>query len=217
MRNRIGLVVMALFGWVAASHAQGTVTFDHSVLQGAGIVWGLPSYEESSMIFRPGAGSPSLWFVGQGYPNTPYNGTTSLQEGYGDSLTFANSANHTFSLTSVDLAEFTFGSGSTTIDFFGYHSDGSVVNASFNLDGIADGPGGSADFQTFLFGAGWTDLTRVEIPGASNPGKGWLMDNLVVGNSSFLAAVPEPGIGAMLTLGAIAFQFRRMKRGGKNQ
>ena len=130
----------------------------------------------------------------------------------------SNLAAEPFSITSIDLAEFTTTlPEAATINFYGYHSDGSVVSTSFTTDGIADGAGGALDFQTFLFGAGWSDLTRVEVPGATAPGQGWMMDNLVVSgspNSSFISAVPEPGMGALLTLGAIAFQLRRMKRAG---
>jgi hypothetical protein len=86
--------------------------------------------------------------------------------------------------------------------FVGYHPDGSAITNRFTTDGIIDGTGPLADFQTFNFnGLGFTDLTRVEIPTS-----GWSLDNLVV-------ATPEPaGNGLLLLGGAMCFAWRACKR-----
>lgn len=100
----------------------------------------------------------------------------------------------------MDLAEYsTLFQTPLLVPFVGYRSDGSVVNTSFTTDGIIDGTGPIADFQTFHFGPEWSGLTRVEIPAY-----GWSLDNLVV-------AVPEPGPWALLIL-AGAFGFYYLKR-----
>ncbi len=97
-----------------------------------------------------------------------------------------------FGLVSVDLAEYsTVLSGPTAVEFVGYHPDGSTVTTSFTTDGIIDGTGPLADFQTFSFDSfGFTDLTRVVIPSSD-----WSLDNLVVS--------PEPTGGALLALGGL--------------
>jgi len=58
-------------------------------------------------------------------------------------------------------------------------------------DGIIDGTGPLADFQTFHFGSGFTSLDRVEIPTY-----GWSLDNLIV-------AVPEPSVLGLFAFGAL--------------
>ncbi len=115
-------------------------------------------------------------------------------------LSFANGS--IFSVLSVDLAEYsTVVPDAVTVQFIGYHPDGSTVTESFTTDGIIDGTGPLADFQTFSF-TGFTDLTRVEIPTS-----GWSLDNLVV-------SVPEPAANALLAFGGLllgAWQLRRLR------
>jgi hypothetical protein len=111
---------------------------------------------------------------------------------------FANGS--VFSVLSVDLAEYsTVVPDAVTVEFIGYHPDGSTVTTSFTTDGIIDGSGPLADFQTFHF-TGFTDLTRVEIPTY-----GWSLDNLVV-------SVPEPASGTVLALGGLLLGAWRLRR-----
>lgn len=114
---------------------------------------------------------------------------------------FAFTDGSTFSLVSVDLAEYSTGfSGQpVTVPFIGYHPDGSTVTMSFTTDGIIDGTGPLADFQTFDFNPqDWNNLTHVEIPSSL-----WSLDNLVV-------SVPEPTTTALLLLGGLAIGFTRL-------
>jgi hypothetical protein len=90
-----------------------------------------------------------------------------------------------------------------TVPFVGYRFDGSVVNTSFTTDGIIDGTGPIADFQTFYFGPEFSGLTRVEIPTY-----GWSLDNLYV-------SVPEPGTVALMIFGlviAVGWGLKRTSR-----
>ena len=81
-----------------------------------------------------------------------------------------------FSVLAVDLAEYSFlFAEPMNVTFTGYHSDGSTVVQTFLLDGVMDGPGLVADFQTFQFNSGFTNLVLLE--GSSGA---WHMDNLVV-------------------------------------
>ena len=97
-----------------------------------------------------------------------------------------------FNLVSVDLAEYsTVVPDAVTVHFVGYRHDGSIVTTDFMTDGVIDGTGPLADFETFYFDKEWTDLTRVEIPTF-----GWSLDNLVV-------SVPEPTSAVLLLAGAL--------------
>jgi hypothetical protein len=128
------------------------------------------------------------------YPADPQDGTAYLRAALGDSLMFSFTDGSLFDLVSVDLAEYSTGQAyPLTVEFVGYYPDGSTVTTGFTTDGIIDGTGPLADFQTFYFDSkDWSGLTRVEIPSF-----GWSLDNLVV-------AVPEPSAGALLLLGTMA-------------
>jgi len=184
---------------------QGTlqITFDGPpvVAPGAGIL--ITNYSESGMVFMPLKGLGSLARFGPGYPSDPQNGSAFLKAGLGGSLMFSFANNSVFDLVSVDLAEYStvFANQPVTISFVGYYSDGGTVTTSFTTDGIIDGTGPLADFQTFNFNSkDWSNLSRVEIPSY-----GWSLDNLVV-------TVPEPGVFSLFGLGTFAMIARRFYR-----
>ena len=156
------------------------------------------------MWFRPlGVVEPGNGFIRQGgsFSIYPENGTPYIQTALGDSLVFSFTNGDLFDLLSVDLAEYsTVVPDAATVRFTGYRSDGSTVTRDFTTDGIIDGTGPLADFQTFAF-TGFTGLTRVEVPGF-----GWSLDNLRV------TPVPEPATGALLLAGGVAVWFRRVRR-----
>jgi hypothetical protein len=107
-----------------------------------------------------------------------------------------------FDLVSVDLAEYsTVVPDARTVPFIGYRPDGSTVSTSFTTDGIIDGTGPLADFETFYFPSEFTGLSRVEIPTY-----GWSLDNLFV-------SVPEPSSLALLLAGGVVlWALRRWRR-----
>jgi hypothetical protein len=109
-----------------------------------------------------------------------------------------------FGLVSVDLAEFsTLYPTPLTVPFIGYRADGSMVSTEFVTDGIIDGAGPLADFQTFYFDSQFVNLVRVEVPTY-----GWSLDNMV-----FSDAVPEPSACALLlTGGVMVYALRRRRR-----
>jgi len=118
-------------------------------------------------------------------------------------FSFTNGA--VFNLDSVDLAEYsTVVPDARTVHFVGYRHDGTVVSTDVTTDGIIDGTGPLADFETFYFSSPFTDLDRVEIPTY-----GWSLDNLVVSRN-----VPEPStlallVGGSLLLAAVRYRTRR--------
>ena len=187
------------------------ITFDEYPFQPRGTSYYVREYSEFPLWFRPlGVVGPGNGFShrGGGLWGFPENGTAYLAAAFGDSLAFSFVDNvccfdsTTFNLVSVDLAEYsTVVPNAVTVPFIGYRDDGSTVTTSFTTDGIIDGTGPLADFQTFYFGPEFSGLTRVEIPTY-----GWSLDNLVI-------AIPEPSTGLLLVAGGVAFwslrQYRR--------
>jgi hypothetical protein len=203
MKTKLLILLFACLCAAISSYAQGTlqITFDGPPLQPPGSSYAVTNYYESGMSFT--SINPNDWnhpFArnGGGISGTPDDGTAYLQ---GSTLMFSFANGSTFGLASVDLAEYStvFANEPVTVDFTGYHPDGSTVTTSFTTDGIIDGTGPLVDFQTFNF-TGFTDLTRVEIPTylSSLP---WSLDNLVV-------SIPEPGVFSLFGLGVSALIAR---------
>ena len=93
----------------------------------------------------------------------------------------------------MDLSEFSFVYPfPAVIEFVGYASNGNIVTTEFTTDGIFYGTGAANDFETFYFNKEFSDLVRFEVPSY-----GFALDNLV-----FFDVIPEPGVGALLALGA---------------
>jgi hypothetical protein len=187
---------------------QGTftrITFDGPPVIAPGTGRVVQQYYESGLSFTPiDPNAPWAGFVRNGggritfYPD---NGSAYLQAGVGSTLMFSSISGSLFSLVSVDLAEYsTVVPGAATVHFVGYRHDGSIVTTDLTTDGIIDGTGPLADFQTFYFGPEFSGLDRVEIPSY-----GWSLDNLVL-------SIPEPGTGALAIIGAALLSVRFLKR-----
>jgi PEP-CTERM motif len=210
--NLCGAMTMLLLCYAMAScSGQNTlqITFDGPPVQPPDTAAIVTNYTETGMSFT--TISSSVGFVrmgpddGSGPPRSqfPDDGSAYIQGGP-DTLTFNFTDGSKFGLISVDLAEYsTVFQEPLTLEFIGYHPDGSTVTESFTTDGIIDGTGPLADFQTFDF-TGFTDLTRVEIPVPS--GSDYSLDNLVV-------SVPEPASGILLLMGGgLVLGGRKLRR-----
>jgi hypothetical protein len=203
MKIRIALLLLGCSSLI--SYGQGTlqITFDGPPIIAPGTSIEVTNYSEFGMLFTPLPGSYgfSRWGAATD-PRDPDDGTAYLRAALGDSLMFRFVNGSAFDLISVDLAEYsTVVPGPATVQFIGYHADGSTVTSSFTTDGIIDGTGPLADFQTFYFDSkDWSDLTHVEIPNSL-----WSLDNLVV-------TVPEPSAGALLLLGALALGAQKWRK-----
>lgn len=197
----VGVAVFVSFA--ERSYGQGTlqpvhITFDGAPPQPPGSVYSIQQYYESGISFTP-LGS-SFGRAGGGIPQLPENGTAYLQAALTQSLMFGFTNGDVFNLDSVDLAEYsTVVPDAVSVDFVGWRHDGTVVGVRLTTDGVIDGTGPLADFQTFTFGKEFTDLDRVAIPTY-----GWSLDNLMVSRH-----VPEPATCGLLLLGGLAFLARR--------
>ncbi len=193
---------------LAQCYGQGTftrITFDGPPLQPPGTAYNVQQYYESKMSFTPLPGTAGLGRVGRPTANTsdrPDNGTAFLDADITESLQFSAMNGSPFSLVSVDLAEYgTVFARPLAVQFVGYMPDGSTVMTNFVTDGIIDGIGPLADFQTFHFGLEFSGLRRVEVPTI-----GWSLDNLALWRD-----VPEPGTGALLGLAAALLGVRSLR------
>ena len=65
-----------------------------------------------------------------------------------------------------------------------------LVMTEFTTDGVIDGTGPLADFQTFYFDSQFADVVRLEVPTHT-----WALDNMVFGQ------IPEPATGVLLLFG----------------
>jgi hypothetical protein len=198
---------VVFFGLSFSVSGQSTfqVYFDGPPLPAPAIL--VQEYYESGMWFRPVDPQESflrLTPMGSIYPNngTAYLRTDSNPHVPKQSLMFGMDSGFGFGLISVDLAEeLTTLPNQVTITFLGYRENGDIVGQSFTTDGIIDGFGPLADFETFYFGPTFASgLTRVEVLGI-----GWSLDNLVV-------IIPEPAAGGLFALGALTFVLWQRRR-----
>jgi hypothetical protein len=126
-----------------------------------------------------------------------------LQGSLGDSLMFGMDDGSSFDPVSVDLAEYSaillLTQGPETVHFVGYRQDGTVLTTDITTAGIFNGV--APVFTNFTFSPEFSGLVRVEIPMFPS------LDNLTLRRS-----VPEPGIGALVGVGAAVLGLRRFRR-----
>lgn len=118
-----------------------------------------------------------------------------------------------FDLLGFDVAEAmilgdAFPSPYPRIQVTGFHADGSRVEASFELDGIIDGQGGNADFESIDLGSEFSDLSAVQFLGVRTE---------IPLNTEFFALdrlriVPEPGTAVLLLLGLVGISLEGTRR-----
>ena len=131
-------------------------------------------------------------------------------------LTMTKSGGGTFSLTSFVGAELFVNppGGFPNADFIrvvGNLFGGGTITQDFALDGIIDSTGGAADFQNFVFGAGFNNLTSAVWDGFLVTGSraSISLDNIVTDGAT---AVPEPGTLLCLGTGVAALLRRRRRQ-----
>lgn len=136
------------------------------------------------------------------------NGTTTLgSEAFPAQATMTQVGGGAFALLSLDLGELRTSTGpGNQVRIDGVVFGGGSVSTLYSLDGINDGAGGLADFETFILQAGFGSLSEVTFTGL-HPGGGaparFLVDNIV--------AVPEPSTMLLLGAGIVGLGVRRRR------
>jgi len=211
--KRINAVVaggLALFCLVARCSGQGTMTvrFEGPPFPGAtypqppGTTSPISQYSESGMRFWDPSGPQPLVLSGGGMTWAPENGTAYLRVISGG-VAFGFNSLALFDLVSLDLAEFSTGlPGPVTVHVVGYRVQDQIAGTvDLTTDGVNDGTGPLADFQTFTFDDRFRNLYRVELSTG-----GFSLDNVVVGG------IPEPSAGGLVLLGALCgLGWRRLR------
>lgn len=109
-------------------------------------------------------------------------------------MTMAAESGNPFSFLSFDIGERHIDiNHADRIEITGHHTNVSISIASFNIDGINDGPGPLNDFQNFLLPSTFHNLLSVDFlglnltnPSAAGITQGYTIDNLLV------STVPTP-------------------------
>ncbi|MCA9501631.1 MAG: PEP-CTERM sorting domain-containing protein [Spirochaetaceae bacterium] len=222
MSLRMGswLVVSAVYVLLGAGAAQAvSLTFDHYALPPASSIQIGNGLALDGYLLDAPAGE--LFIDAAGYPDRPDNGTPTLvarRQGLDSVDLRLASLTGNFDLLQVDLAElFNPGAGNPlftalSIDVTGLLDGGGSVQRQITLDGISDGPGGVADFETFVFDASWTNLTQVVFHGV-RPGS--TLPHIKIDNIEVQAAVvPEPSTAMLVLLGLMGLGASRRDRMG---
>jgi hypothetical protein len=203
----LGLLALSSWGVQAA-----VIDFD-SVPAGAPIV---SSYSEDGFTFTSSHFHTISSGAACGSGGCADNGSGYIGEedgSLGDDIYMARDDGGVFSLAGFDAAELFISAPSSYpnanwIEVVGDLFGGGTVMATFFLDGIVDGAGGSADFQSFFMAADFTNLIGVTFAGLTYDGTGGLaLDNIRVN-----VDVPEPQSLALLLLGVFLMAVQRRRR-----
>jgi subtilisin family serine protease len=132
-----------------------------------------PYLEEQNFVVGTDGGIYVQSSYTASYPN---NGSYYARSITGESnLTVRHRENLPFTMLAVDLSEYASGYPAKTVTFVGHKVGGGTVTQSFATDGVIDGTGSLADFQTFTFNSSFTNLTKVVA--TSSP---FMIDNIAV-------------------------------------
>lgn len=127
-----------------------------------------------------------------------------------DVLTISPQAGGAFALTSIDISEAHFSTSifARQVQVVGNLFGGGTVSTTLFLDSNLVENVLANYFQTFNFGAGWSNLASFTLTGAGAlvGGNYYAIDNVNVG-----AAVPEPATLSLLGLGAACLFGRRRR------
>ena len=195
------LVIGGLLSLVPAMALAFVVDFESAPASSGCLQHGF-TLSTQGFTFSNAGGSNRLFGCDGTHAQLGSNGSNALLDdsGLSDFVMIENAGDritlHSFAAGEVFVGDPT--QNATSIAVAGFR-DGSVViqTGALPLDGIVDGPGGSADFQVFQLPSGFKNLEKVQIGAVTGGVNGHLffIDDLSV------TVVPEPGVGLPLALG----------------
>lgn len=212
MKTMVGKIAVALLCASFECLGQGTfqtkvITFDGPPAQPPGTAQLVSIYEELGVVFtqfrQVGTNTAASVFTRNGgaISDFPENGTAYVQVSAStDTLVCQFSDGSLFDVISLDLAEYsTAFQQPVTVQLVGYWPSGVSARRTYTTDGVIDGTGPLADFQTF-YSQTFFGVNRLEITGDT-----FSLDNLTVG------VVPEPASGALILAGGLVFWLVRRR------
>lgn len=224
MRLSVLTAAAAGLSMVACLAQAAPVIIDFENYSGTAIVG--PVATSGGYSFTAATGNFAALANGSGCaPACGANGTETLVVGAGSGtatattgpVRMANTGGTSFYLMSFDFAEFVQGGNPTnanTITITGNLFAGGTVSETVTLDGIGDGPGGVADFQTTSLAGFWASslLSSVDFTSAlasGNANGGYQLDNISVSTD---AVVPEPTSLALVSLALLGLGATARRR-----
>jgi hypothetical protein len=175
--------------------------------------------------FTPAAGTVAVAANGSNCsPNCAANGTTAFAVGRPGlnppsvaPVTMTTALYASFRLTGLDYAElsnnFVNNWSASSIVLTGTLFGGGTVSQTLDLDGVNDGPGGGADFESAALDAIWStsELVSLQFVGfiGASDNQAFQLDNIAL-DVTRVAQLPEPASLALASLAlAAAWQTRR--------
>lgn len=175
----------------------GTLTTDTDIVSGGFRFDSGSNHSHRSRDYFGGVANGSTIFTVDGF-----NGT--------NVLTLTQVGGGAFNLGSLQMAEHVIPSNgnASVVRLVGTLLGGGTVSTNLALDGIYDGAGGVADFQTFAIN--FANVTSISFSAISGSGdRGFSLDNL---NTSLTNAVPEPTSLLLVGLGLVACGLARRRK-----
>jgi hypothetical protein len=177
--------------------------------------------------FVPAGGTLAVAFNGSNCsPTCAANGTTALAVGSPGlvpptvaPITMSTAAYASFRLTGLDYAELSLNSinnwSASSIVITGALLGGGTVTQTLIVDGLNDGPGGDADFQSAVLDPFWStsELVSLQFTGfiGTNSPHAFQLDNIAL-DATRIGELPEPASLALVGLALAAASRTRRAR-----
>ena len=192
MRNVVGFLFAGIALFLGGQAEAQVVTFDELTSTQNPILGSIVCAADTGFRFF----SDHFHFIGGSFPQDySSNGTTHIgyESGRGFPITMERVGGGTFSLVSLDAAEFYSAPvpdrpDAQMLTIVGFQQGGGTVSHVVSIDGVYDGPGGVADFEHVVLPGTFVNLRSVVFTGmrVANVSGGVALDNI-----EYRVAAPE--------------------------